>query len=327
MKFARLALFYKWQILTFKSRKKRAKTSKLFRLFAILFKAIYKNWKRYILNVSPDTVLRWHRELFINFWRRKSKGKPGRPKINSEIIKTIKRIAKENPLWGAPHIHAELIHLGYTVSESTVGRYLRILFPDPRKRQNWKTFLRNHAGEIVGIDFSVVFTYKFNLFYILHFINHARRKIIHYNVTAHPTEDWICQQFREAFPYDEAPKYLIRDNDKKFSLKVRNLMDAMGITQVKTAYRSPWQNPVAERWIGSLRREFLDHIIIKNEEHLRDLLRQYVNYYNKDRTHLSLNKDSPNGREILKLPTGKRKLISVPKVGGLHHRYYWEKAG
>jgi transposase InsO family protein len=327
IKFARLALFYKWQVLTFKSKNKRPRISKLFILFSIIYKHLDKNWKTHILNVHPDTVLRWHREQFKNFWRRKSKGNPGRPRIPTNIVHIIKQMARENPIWGAPHIHGELLHLGINISESSVTRYLRKLFPDLRRRQNWITFLRNHAGEIIAIDFFVVYTIGFKLYYCMHFINHARRKIIHFNVTAHPTQSWICQQFREAFPYDTAPKYLIRDNDKKYGFKVKSLIKGMNIIPVKTAYKSPWQNPVAERWIGSVRRELFNHIIILNENHLRKLLKLYVKYYNEDRTHLTLYKDSPNRREILKLPIGERKLLSVPKIGGLHHRYYWKKAG
>jgi len=327
IKFARLAIFYKWQVLSYKSRKKKPKISNQFRLAAIILKMFNKNWRRHIFIVQPETVIKWHRELFKKYWRFKSKGKPGRPKTPTNIVHIIKRIAKENIGWGAPHIHGELLKLGTDICQSTVSNYLKKLFPDPQRRQNWITFLRNHAGEICTIDFFVVFTIRFQRLYCLHFINHDRRKIIHFNVTAHPSQKWICQQFREAFPYDNAPKYLIRDNDKKYGHEVKYLTEKMNITPVKTAYRSPWQNPVAEWWIISVRTELLDHVIILNESHLRKLFKKYIEYYNQDRIHLSLKKDSPEGREILKLPIGERKLVAVPKVGGLHHRYYWKKAG
>jgi hypothetical protein len=239
IKFARLAIFYKWQISTFKARKKRSKISKTFRFIASLTKKLNTNWRKHILNVHPDTVIKWHRNLFKSYWRKKSKGKPGRPKTPTNIVHIIKRMAKENIGWGAPHIHGELLKLGIDICQSTVSNCLRKLFPDPQKRQNWITFLRNHAGEICAIDFFVVYTITFKLLYCLHFINHSRRKVIHFNVTEHPTQQWICQQFREAFPYDTAPKYLIRDNDKKYGHKVKEFTEKMNIIPVKTAYRSP----------------------------------------------------------------------------------------
>jgi putative transposase len=201
-------------------------------------------------------------------------------------------MANENPLWGAPRIHGEMLKLGFDISESTVLRYMPKKAPRTT-RQRWKTFLKNHSAQIVSVDFLVVPTITFKLLYVLVFLSHDRRRIIHFNVTAHPTAQWSAQQLRKAFSEEEPPRFLIRDRDMKFGEVFTQVVSALGMDPILTAYRSRWQNGYAERVIGSIRRECLDHLIILNETHLRGILRNYFDYYNTQRTHLGINKDSP----------------------------------
>jgi hypothetical protein len=229
-------------------------------------------------------------------------------------------MANENSKWGAPRIHGELKKLGFEVSESTVQRYM------PKKGgrttgQNWKSFLKNHSKEIISIDFLTVPTINFKLLHDLVIIEHDRRKLIYFNVTMNPTAEWSIQQIRNLlFNYD-TPKYLIRDRDKKYGTLLGSKKNRFGIDEIVTAYRSPWQNGYVERVIGSIKRECLDHVIVFNENHLRTVMTDYVSYYNKYRTHLGLNKDSPEGRPIQK----EGQIEKIPIVNGLHH-YYYRKA-
>jgi transposase InsO family protein len=216
--------------------------------------------------------------------------------------------------------------LGFDISERTVSRYLRGLHRRPEARQNWLTFLHNHRDAIVAIDFFVVFTVWFRPLYVWIAIEHARRRILHFNVTEHPSAAWVVRQLREAFPFDAAPRYLIFDRDSIFSTEVVAAIRAMGIKVVRTAFRSPWQNPICERWIGSARRELLDHALVFDERHLLRLLRDYVGYHHADRTHLSLGKDTPYGRAVEQRPSRCAKVGALPRVGGLHHRYVWREA-
>ena len=233
------------------------------------------------------------------------------------IRKLIRQMADENTGWGAPRIHAELLKLGFEVGEATVSRYM------PRRReppsQTWRTFLLNHTNNLASIDFFVVPTATFRVLYVFVVLEHARRRIVHFNVTDGPSARWAGQQIVNAFPWDSAPKYLMRDRDKVYGADFVRRVHAMGIEQVLTAPRSPWQNPYCERVIGTIRRECLDHVIVLGEQHLRRILREYVEYYHGSRTHLSLDKDAPDGRDREALDDGK--VIAFPKVGGLHHRY------
>jgi transposase InsO family protein len=254
------------------------------------------------------------------YWRWKSRSVLGRPKIPQEQINLIKQIANENPLWGAPRIHGEMLKLGFDISESTVLRYLPKK-PQRTTGQHWKTFLKNHSAEIISLDFFVVPTISLRLLYVLVFLSHDRRKIIHVNVTDHPTSEWAAQQLRNAFCDEEPRKFLIRDRDKKFGDVFTQTVSALGIRPILAAYRSPWQNGYVERVIGSIRRECLDHLIIVNESHLRKVLIRYIHYYNNQRTHLGLNKDSPEPREV----QADGEIDSVAVANGLHH-FYFRKA-
>ena len=267
------------------------------RFFISTLTTIYSSWKETLLIVKPETVIRWHQQGFKLYWRWKSRPTPGRPAIPQVQINLIKQMANENPLWGAPRIHGEMRKLGFDISESTVQRYM------PRKpqrttRQRWKTFLKNHSSEIISLDFFVVPTITFNLLYVLVFFSHHRRRIIHFNVTVHPTSQWASQQLRNAFCDEEPPKFLIRDRDSKFGEVFAHSVKALGIRPILTSYRCPWQNGYSERLIGSIRRECLDHLIIINERHLRGILQNYVCYYNTQRTHLGVSKDSPEPRHV-----------------------------
>ena len=298
----------------------KLKITRADRIFFSILKDIFSNWRDRMFIVKPDTVIKWHRKAFRMYWQWKSKPKNGRPKIHKEIIDLIRQMSNENPTWGAPRIHGELKKLGFDISESTVQRYM----PKIGKRttgQNWKTFLKNHSKDIISIDFLTVPTINFQLLYVLVIIEHHRRKLVHYNVTKNPTAEWTIQQIRNLlFNYDP-PKYLIRDRDNKYGKIFDNVIRSFGIDSILTAYKSPWQNGYVERVIGSIKRECLDHLIVLNENHLRGLLGDYFSYYNKYRTHLGIDKDSPEGRQIQAVG----KIDKIPMVNGLHH-YYFRKA-
>jgi putative transposase len=241
----------------------------------------------------------------------------GRPPIDKEIRDLIRRISRENPLWGAPRIQSELHLLGFNVTERTVAKY-RIKHDKPPS-QTWRTFLTNHANQIAAVDFFTIPTINFRNLYCFVILLHDRRKVAHFNVTGHPTAEWTAQQIIDAFPDEEAPKYLICDRDGIYDEYFRKRVAGMGIEEVLTSPQSPFQNPYAERVIGSIRRECLDHLIVLNEDHLRRILRNYFNYYHNSRPHQSLERNSPAPREIE--PPSKGKVIAIPQVGGLHHRY------
>lgn len=287
------------------------------RLFWLVARRLFAEWASWLIIVKPDTVVRWHRAGFRLFWRRKSRGKPGRPTMSRTVIALIQRMARENVTWGAPRIRAELHLLGHEVAEATVAKYI----PKHRKppSPSWKTFLKNHASSLVSIDFFVVPTATFRLLYGFVILAHDRRRILHSNVTAQPSAAWVCQQFRDAFPFDSAPEYLIRDRDGVYGNAVSRCLEAMGVEEVLTAPHSPWQNPYCERLIGTFRRELLDHVIVFNERHLKRLLNDYFAYYHSSRTHRSLDRNSPDPREVE--PPDLGAVRAVPFVGGLHHRY------
>jgi transposase InsO family protein len=251
---------------------------------------------------------------------------PGRPKINAELRAVIRRMVEENATWGAPRIHGELLKLGFEVSERTVSRYIRHLSPPGQARKLWAAFLRNHRDVIAAMDFFTVPTLTFRVLYCFFVIEHGRRKILHFNVTDHPTGCWIVQQLREAFPESCPYRYAILDRDAKFGNEVTDLLTASGMKPRRISPGCPWQNGISERWVGSCRRDLLDHLIVLNEPHLNRLIRDYVFYYHADRTHDSFEKDTPAMRPVSSKPGQSVRLVSVPRVGGLHHRYDWQQA-
>jgi putative transposase len=238
----------------------------------------------------------------------------------------IKRIAIENPAWGAPRIHGEMQKLGFVISERTVARYLRRMRRRGNSGKQWLTFLRNHREVTIAFDFFTAPTATFRLLYCFFVIEHGRRRILHLNVTRHPTADWVIQQLREALPDAPPYRYAIFDHDSKFGGDVMSFLKSTGLKPKRTSIQSPWQNGTAERWIGSCRREMLDHVIAINERHLLRLLREYVGYYHQDRIHDALKKDAPIGRPVQPRPGAGAKVISTERLGGLHHRYDWPAA-
>ncbi len=291
---------------------------KLTRWDCLLFAALYRvqpDVLRSISIVRPETAVRWHRAGFRLYWKHKSRGKAGRPRVPEEVRALIREISIANPLWGAPRIHGELLKLGIDVSQSTVTNYMVGGGHPPS--QGWLTFLRNHADGIAAVDLFVVPTISFRLLFGLVILNHDRRHIVHIAAIYHPTADWIARQIVEAFPWDTAPQYLLRDRDCAYGKVFRKRLSAMGIRDRPTAPRSPWQNGYVERVIGSIRRDLLDHVIVLGEAHLRWLLRAYAEYYNTYRTHLGLDKDTPLRRSI----QHSGRVTPLPKLGGLHHAY------
>ena len=290
----------------------------------VLLSKFLNNWKDVLVIVKPKTVIAWHRKGFKFYWTWKCRKKGyGRSKTDQYIIEQIRNISRTNPFWGAPRIHGELIKIGFEVSESTVQRYM--IKPKKPPSQPWRTFLDNHVKNMISVDFMIVTTITFKLLYVFIVLSHDRRRIIHFNVTDSPTASWTGQQIVQAFPFESAPKYMIRDRDNIYGEKFTSKVDALNINEVLIAPRSPWQNPYVERVIGTIRRDCLNHIIILHERHLKRVLKEYIDqYYHTCRTHLSLDKDCPEYREIEPLELGNVK--SEPILGGLHHRYYRKAA-
>jgi transposase InsO family protein len=265
--------------------------------------------------VRPDTVIRWHRAGFRSYWRWKSRRRCGRPTVPLEIRRLIREMSIANPLWGAPRIHGELLKLGIDIGQTSVAKYMARRRVPPS--QGWKTFLRNHADGIVAMDLFVVPTISFRLLYGLLIMGHGRRQILWFGVTAHPTAEWIANQLTEACGWEQIPRYLIRDRDRAYGEIFMRRVRSIGIRDRPTSPRSPWQNAYAERLIGSIRRECIDHIVVVGERHLRHVLLSYKEFYNDTRTHLALNKDAPMSRAA---QTAGR-IICHPILGGLHHQY------
>jgi len=303
---------------------KRPRLRPLDRFFWAMLSRYWSRWRQLLVIVQPSTVIAWHRKGFRLLWRWKSRKRrhPGRPRIAPEIRRLIAQMAN-NVGWGAPRIHGELCKLGIEISQATVSRYMPKPPPRPGSRQSWSTFLTNHRHELLAIDFAVVPTIGFDILYIFFVLSVDRRKILHFNVTKCPTAEWTAQQVIEACPFELPGRFLVRDNDSIYGATFVKRVDSLGLEQVKTAPRAPWQNCFAERWIGSLRRECLDHIIAMNERQLRGVIARYVDYFHEDRTHLGLAKDTPTGREVEGPELGA--VVAFPRVGSLHHRYARER--
>ena len=265
--------------------------------------------------IRPETLVRWHRAGFRCYWRWKSRPLGGRPQIDTKLRALIRRMSIENPLWGAPRIHGELLKLGFEVAQSSVAKYIVKRRVPPSR--GWRTFLRNHAPDIAAMDLFVVPTIGFDLLYALVIVRLDRRDLVWINVTTNPTAEWVARQITEAFPWDMAPGYMIRDRDRVYGTVVTRRLRAMGIRDKPIAPASPWQNGFAERLIGSIRRECLDHIIVLGEMHLRRILKSYARYYNETRTHLALDKDAPLSRTVKRAG----RILCRPILGGLHHEY------
>jgi putative transposase len=311
------------QLVALHAKRPRHRLTALHKLFWVVLRRLWAGWKAPLIVVTPRTVVGWHRAGFRLYWKWLSQARQmgGRKRVSQEIRALIFRMVAENPTWVAPRIHGELLKLGFNVSETTVSRWLRRAPKSPDVGKRWLTFLRNHREAIAAMDFFTVPTLTFGVLYCFFVIGHDRRKILRFNITRNPNALWIVQQMREAWPYAPAHRFLLFDRDSKFGTDVISSAKDMGSQPVRTAFRSPWQNGVAERWVGSCRRDLLDHVIVLNERHLKRLMAEYVRYYHEDRTHLGLGKDTPAGRPIAARSSLGSKIQSLPRLGGLHHRY------
>ncbi len=306
------------QLAAFRRKRKRPVLTWFDRLFWVGLSGVWRNWRCPLLYVQADTVVRWQRERFRKFWARLSRVNRrhrGRRATAVEVRRLIEGMVESNPLWRAPRLHGELKMLGIEISERTVSRILRKL-PRPPS-QTWKTFLRNHIGQMVSVDFFTVPTVTMRVLFVFLVLEHRRRQVLHFNVTEHPTADWTSQQIVEAFADRDAPRYLIRDRDSIYGSEVRLRIASLGIEEVLAAPRSPWQNPYVERLIGSIRRDCLNHFVILNAKHLKRILASYFVYYHGSRTHLGLDKQCPIPRQVSSIG----RIITIPQLGGLHHRY------
>jgi transposase InsO family protein len=319
-------LVLRQQVTVLLGERPRVRLDDVERGFWVAVRRAWAGWSERLVIVKPETVVRWHRERFRRYWTRLSRrGRgPGRPRTSHEVRRLIRQMARDNG-WGAPRIHGELLKLGFDVSEATVSRYMPRLPPDLSKQHRWMTFLRNHREGIAAMDFFTVATAQMRVLYCFFVIEHGRRRIVHVGATFAPTSAWVIQQLREAFPFDTAPRHLVFDRDSIFGAAVVGFVETLGTKPVRTSFRSPWQNGVAERWIGSVRRELLDHVIVFGERHALRLLRRYVAWYHADRCHLGLGKDPPDGRPTTPRPSGSVEVVALPRVGGLHHRYEWRE--
>ena len=306
------------QLAAFQRKRKRPVLTSSDRLFWVALSLLWKGWSAPLVYVRADTVIRWQRERLRRFWARRSKVNQrgrGRPAIPVQIRRLIERMVAANPLWRAPRIHGELKMLGIEISERTVSRILRKL---PRRPgQTWKTFLHNHLGHMVSIDFFTVPTITMKVLFVFIVLEHRRREVLHFGVTEHPSAAWTSQQIIEAFGDRDASRYLLRDRDSVYGSEVRLRIASLHIKEVLTPARSPWQNPYAERLIGSIRRECLDHFIILNARHLKRTLHSYFVYYHGSRTHLGLKKQCPYARQVCSVG----RIVKMAHLGGLHHRY------
>ena len=320
-------LVLRQQVTTLARQRSRPHIDDVDRGFWVALREAWPGWLDQLVIVRPDTVVRWQRERFRRYWTRLShrNRRPGRPRIDPELRKLIREMAAENG-WGGPRIHGELLKLGFDVSEATVSRYMPRRPPDPASQQRWMTFLRNHRDGIAAMDFLVVGTAQLRVLYSFFVIEHGRRRGVHVGATFAPTSAWVIQQLREAFPFDTAPRYLVFDRDSIFGSAVVKFVKALGTKPCRTAFRSPWQDGTAGRWIGSARRELLDHVIVFGQGHALRLLRRYITWYHEDRCHLGLGKDTPEGRPVTPKPPGPAEVVALPRVGGLHHRYEWREA-
>ena len=297
---------------------KRPKLTASDRFFWAGLSQFWSGWRSALVMVKPETVIAWHRKGFRLFWTWKVRhGQPGRPPVSQETRKLIRQMGRENPLWGAPRIHGELLKLGIDIGETSVGKYMACGRKPPS--QTWRTFLENHIKSMVSVDFFTVPTVRFQVLYVFLVLAHDRRRILHFGVTAHPTAEWTAQQLREAFPWDSAPRFLLRDRDRIFGADFTRQVKEFGIEEVLGAPGVPQQRAYVERVIGTIRRECLDHLIVFNEASLRRHLKLFLEYYHVSRTHLSLAKDTPESRSVQSPESGS--VVAVPQVGGLHHRY------
>ena len=306
------------QLTVYQRTTKRPRINPGDRIFWSWLSRRWSGWRGALVFVQTRTVLAWQRKRFRDHWTKLSKrDRYGRPPVSKEIRALIRKMSAANVGWGSPRIVGELCKLRIDVAKSAVEKY-RVRSRKPPS-PTWKEFLKNHVRDLVSIDFIVVPTVRFKVLFVLVVLAHHRRRVVHFNVTEHPTAQWTGQQIIEAFPWGTAPKYLLRDRDAIYGSQFQRRVKSMGIEEVLTAPRSPWQNAFVERIIGSIRRDCLDHVIVLNDRHLKRILTSYFHYYHRWRTHLSLEMDSPESRSVQ--PPALGKVVQFPEVGGLHHHY------
>jgi len=310
------------QLIILRRQVKRPACRKTDRFLLLLLARMLRTWKQALLIVQPETLLRWHRELFRLFWKHTSKADSRQPKLSPETIALIKKMVKDNRLWGAERIRGELLKLGIRVCKRTIQKYMRGVRTPRPTGQSWRTFLRNHGGEIWACDFLQVTDLYFRSLFAFFLIELKSRKVIPVGVTRSPSDAWTAQQLREATPYGQNPKYLIRDHDGKFGPCFARVAVTSGIKVLKTPYHAPRANAICERFLGSVRRECLNHVLIVSEKQLHRVLRAYVAYFNRARPHQGIRQQIPE-REVTSVPSEQRgdRIISVPVLGGLYHDY------
>ena len=291
-------------------------------MLLVLLARMARTWKQALFIIQPETLLRWHRQGFKLYWKYKSRAASTKPKISAETVALIKEMAVQNRLWGAERIRGEFLKLGIHVSKRTIQKYMRHARTPRRVGQNWATFLRNHAKDMWACDFLQVTDLFFRSLFAFFIIDMHSRKVIHVGVTRSPTDAWTAQQLREATPYGQSPKYFIRDRDNKFGPHFTRVAATSGIKMLTTPYHAPRANAICERFLGSVRRECLDHLFILHEKQLDRVLHAYVQYFNRARPHQGIKQQLPEhcGEPALPDHDG-GKILSLPVLGGLHHDY------
>jgi putative transposase len=305
------------QLAVYQRRPARARVKVADRLLWAWLSRAWAGWRGVLVFVQPSTVIAWQRRRFRDHWARLSHGRPGRPAVAREVQELIRKMSRANPGWGSPRIVGELAKLGIHVAKATVEKYM--VRPKKPPSPTWRAFLENHVKDLVSADFFVVPTVTFKVLFVFFLIAHCRRRIVHFAVTAHPTAEWTAQQVVEAFPWEAAPRFLLRDRDAVYGPTFKVRVENLGIEEVLTAARSPWQNPFAERVIGSIRRECLEHVIVLDERHLRRLLGEYFKHYHRWRCHRSLDMDAPEHRPVQDPERGE--VVEIAEAGGLYRHY------
>jgi putative transposase len=291
------------------------------RFWFLLLAAHLPHWKNVLVIFQPETLLRWHRQGFRLFWKFKTRNQGGRPKLSAETIALIQQMAKDNRLWGAPRIQGELLKLGIKVAAATIQKYMQAARPSRAPSQTWSVFLKNHAKGIWACDFLPAIDLSFRPLYLFFVVELSSRRVVHFGVTRHPSDAWVAQQLREATAFGQAPRFLIRDRDRKYGDTFMRVAQGSRIEILKTPYRAPKANAICERFLGSVRRECLDHLLILGERQLYEVIKEYVQFFNEARPHQGIEQRIPGKTESEGERSGKGKIVSFPVLGGLHHDY------
>ncbi len=309
------------QLIVLQRQVKRPRLTPADRLWFLLLANRLSHWKEALLIFQPETVLRWHRQGFRLFWKFKSRNRGGRPRLSADTIALIQQMAKENRLWGAPRIRGELLKLGITLATATIQKYMRAARPDRAPSQTWSVFLKNHAQAIWACDFLPVIDLCFRTIYVFFIVELGSRRVVHFGVTRNPTDAWVAQQLREGTAFGWAPRFLIRDRDGKYGDTFMRVAKGTRIEMVKTPYRAPKANAICERFLGSVRRECLDHIFILGERQLYGVIKEYLQFFNQARPHQGIEQRIPAEIQPEGRVESAGKIISFPVLGGLHHDY------